>query len=1064
MLGKICAGPKGGASSSGLAAYLVGYAVAGKGASREEIAAAIVAVELEAEVREDRGVGRIWSPEAGHGTRPSSILVRGCESYATAAMEIDADAAISKGVEHSALHFVWSFPTSESNHLTDEQVLQFAQESMEKVGLGEHRAILVVHRDTIVRDPKSGVVIDGNVHVHAAVGAVHPVTGIAYDQKGLYRRLARADREIEQAYGLEYQRGLYVIRDAHTPQEHIEEATGEELAAWRRERREERLVGMERRSSEAYRKRDQDFGRFADATIAPRLRTSMDLARSRGREPDWATEHAVAARYGCEIQQDDEGRVILRDVGVGELRLAHSKIERRAERGMDAAGAEREDIDAALAAMRSEHQKSQTAERDRKRKEGDIVGLDSILGDDRSDMLAFQTEEQAEHAFNEAVEADPSLILREITSQQSTFSRSDVDAALGWRIADPEALQRLSDLVVGHESVRALEANTRYPLLTTTEILAIEDRLHDDARELASRESGITVTQVAAAIERFEKSQKEGFRLSDEQRAALVMLERGSLVTIEGLPGTGKTTVMSAVRELAEAEGREIVGLTLSQAAAERLESEAGFRCVNTARAHIMEEANEKVIPMRGVVVVDEAGMVDSRAMARIVALAKERESIVVAIGDTRQLQPIDAGASFRILREAARKRNAYTELRDVQRQRRTWHRESVIDLADAIVEKDDHKRLALVKSSLQRLEKNGAITWVGTRDEAIDRAVTSARTYRAAGLQDTLLLAADKDTVRHLSEEDRRRDGREGAGRTYKTEGGLRELAAADRFVFLENSLSGKRALGVRNGDTGTVVSAEGKRIAVRLDREDRVVEFSPRSYKAWDHANSCSVHRSQGASVGAGVALLDRSASAELAFVALSRSKSALDIVVSQESFADLDDLANHISQRISLKSTTRTYDEEIARTGGLDNIWARKIQRAEEQHSNPLRQQWQSEIVEPMLAARRERLRESSEALRVARHENGGGRGGLGNRLERDRELLRQAKGRNATIIAETTAPRFRTCAKEQEAAQDRIHEAQRIRRQQREVTRRRDRSARAMIGERDVLSSHELEQER
>ena len=1063
MLGKICAGPKGGASSSGLAQYLVGYAVAGKGATKEEIAAAIDAVELEAEARDDRGVGRTWAPVAGHGTRPSAILVRGCESYATAAMEIDADAAISKGVEHSAMHFVWSFPTGESNDLTDEQVLAFAQESLEKLGLADHRALLVVHRDTLVRDPETGRIIDGNVHVHGAVGAVHPVTGIAYDTHGIYRRLAHADREIEQKNGLEYGRGLYVIRDAHTPEEHIEEASKEELAAWRRERREERLVAMERRSAEGYQKRDKDFSRYADATVAPRLRTALDLARQRGRGPDWASLHAVSARYGCELQTDAEGRVILRDVGVGELRIAHSKIERAKERELEAAGAEREEIDQTLAALRSEHQKTQAGERDRKRQHGDTITLDEVLGDDRSDMPAFQTEEQAEEAFIKSVEADPSIILRELTDQQSTFSRSDIDAALGRRIADPEALERLGDLVVGHESVRALEADTRYPLLTTTEILRVEDRLHDDAKDLVSRPSGISAKQIDKAINHYEKHQKNGFRLSDEQCQALHLLERGSLVTIEGLPGVGKTTIMSAVRELADAQHKEIVGLTLSQAAAERLESEAGFACVNTARARIMEEGGKPIIPVRGIVVVDEAAMVDSRAMQSIVDLAAARESIVVAIGDTRQLQPIDAGASFRILREVSKDHGTYSELRNVQRQHRSWHRESVIELADAIVEKDDAKRLALVRSALKRLDEHKAITWTANRDDAIDAAVKSARGYRAGGLRDTLLLAADRDTVRHLSEEDRRQDHREGAGLSYTTEGGQRELTPGDRFVFLENSLSGRRALGVRNGDTGTVFETKSDRIFVKLDHEDRVVQFSPRTYKSWDHGNALTVHKSQGASVGAGVALLDRSASAELAFVALSRSKTALDLVVSRESFADIDDLAKHISQRISLKTTTRTYEEELQKTGGPDNIWAKKMQRADEQAANPMRKQWQSEVVEPMLLSRRERLKESSEMLRearkIARSEGGGF--SLSERLERDRELLKLAKERNGTIIQETTPPKFRAWAKDQERDQQRQRDQQRTREQQKTRDPRRERSARATNRDNEIHYDHGYE---
>lgn len=1040
MVGKLCAGPKGGGSAGGLAAYLVGYAVAGKGASTAEIAAAIDAVDLEAEARGDRGVGEVWAPAAGHGTRPSSVLVRNCDSYATAAMEMDADAATNAGVRHSAMHFVWSFSTGESARLSDDQVHAYVGDVLSKLGLAEHRSIAVVHRDTLVRDA-SGAVIDGNLHVHVAVGAVHPRTGLAYDRTGLYKRMARAERDVELEHGLEHDRGLYVVRDPGTGEARVEEATREELAAWRRERREERLVAMERRSAEGYRTRDVTFSRYADATVAPRLRMAMEASRQAGPEPDWATLHAVAARYGCELQADAEGRVVLRDVGVGELRLAHERERRDLRREMEATGAERDAIDDALAERKAAHERDETAERDRKRKEGDTVALDATLGDDRADMPAFEDEEAAERAYIAAVEAEPEIVLRELTSSSSTFARDDVDAALGRRIADPLELERLGDLVVRHESVRALSADARYPLLTTTEILAAEERLHTDARELAGRSSGITAADVAAAIARFEAKQSTAaapFRLSTEQRDGLGLLERGACVVLEGLPGTGKTTVMSAVRELAEAQGRRIVGLTLSQAAAERLESEAGFGCVNTARARIMEQGGEEVIPRRGIVVVDEAAMVDSRAMARIVELAKERESVVFAIGDTRQLQPIDAGASFRILRDVAHEAGAYAELRDVQRQKRDWHREAVVLLADAIAERDEGQRLDLVRRAVATLEEHGAITWAADRDSAIDHAVTSARTYRAAGFTDTLLLAGDKDTVRHLSEQERREQGREGLGNRYATSGGCRELVEGDRFIFLENSLTGKRALGVRNGDTGTVLHADAGRVEVRLDRDDgRVVAFSPRSYRAWDHANALTVHKSQGASVGAGVAVFDRSASAELAFVAASRSKHALDFVVPLTAFRDVDDLARHIADRIAIKTTTRNFEEVVERTGGRATDRVRNIAAQRDAESSTLRRLWHEQVVEPLRAVRVERLRIARTAYAKEREAAAGG--SLTARLERQRDVLRDFRRRAAEIIAETTPQRYNDWLREREHAQERAHETRRTREAERRLLR-------------------------
>lgn len=84
MVGKLCAVPANGGSASGLIEYLVGYAISEKGATREQIADALDGVYAEAEGRSDLGVNVIWSPEAGHGTRPSSVLARNCASFSTA--------------------------------------------------------------------------------------------------------------------------------------------------------------------------------------------------------------------------------------------------------------------------------------------------------------------------------------------------------------------------------------------------------------------------------------------------------------------------------------------------------------------------------------------------------------------------------------------------------------------------------------------------------------------------------------------------------------------------------------------------------------------------------------------------------------------------------------------------------------------------------------------------------------------------------------------------------------------------------------------------------------------
>lgn len=617
--------------------------------------------------------------------------------------------------------------------------------------------------------------------------------------------------------------------------------------------------------------------------------------------------------------------MLIRDVGIGELRIQHERQRRDLRVALREQGTDPTEIDERLGEMRAEHERAETLEREGKRRTGETVSLRAALREELGDLGAFASLDAAEQRIVDRVAARPSLVLVDVTAQSSTFTREDVDLWLASRFSDPAQIERLGDLVVRCDSVRVLSADSAQPLMTTTEILDIEHKLAADAAALAAAPSPFTRLDVDDAIAAYEREvphrNRTSFRLSKEQRDALQRLSCGSLVAIDGLPGVGKTTIQGAVRVLGDLTGREVVGLTLSQAAAERLEAEAGFRCVNTARARILEEGHVPVIPRNGIVVVDEAAMVDSRANGRILELARQRGSAVVEIGDVRQLQPIDFGASFRIVREAGRTAGTNAELREIQRQQHRWHREAVEKLADAIAERDESHRFHKMREALQILDDHDAITWTNHRNEAINAAITEAELQRAAG-HDTLAMASDKDTVRHLSEEDRRRQGRD-QGQRYVTDGGLREFTVGDRLMFLENSF-GKRGLGIRNGDRGTVAQAKPNRIVVELDgTKARTVAFSPTAYKSFDYANACTVHKAQGASVDAAVSVIDCSASAELLFVAASRSKHGLNIIVPRTAFRDIDEMAEHVAERISLKTTTRTYDEIAQRTGGKQTM---------------------------------------------------------------------------------------------------------------------------------------------
>jgi ATP-dependent exoDNAse (exonuclease V) alpha subunit len=74
------------------------------------------------------------------------------------------------------------------------------------------------------------------------------------------------------------------------------------------------------------------------------------------------------------------------------------------------------------------------------------------------------------------------------------------------------------------------------------------------------------------------------------------------------------------------------------------------------------------------VLVVDEAGMLGSRKLTRLLDHAQRAGAKVVLVGDDRQLSAIDAGGGFRALRL----RLGASELVENRRQQQAWEREAL--------------------------------------------------------------------------------------------------------------------------------------------------------------------------------------------------------------------------------------------------------------------------------------------------------------------------------------------------------------------------------------------------
>jgi Ti-type conjugative transfer relaxase TraA len=527
--------------------------------------------------------------------------------------------------------------------------------------------------------------------------------------------------------------------------------------------------------------------------------------------------------------------------------------------------------------------------------------FDGVIATVRAEQRAEVREENVRR-----ISGKPEILLDAVTREKATFTAADIGYALrratGLSAEDPDHDRLLAAALASPELVAIASDQRGATRYATRTMIRCEGEMARAAASLAGRNSA-KIARAAAPV-----------GLSVEQQRAWAHIVCGpDLTLVSGVAGAGKTTTLRAVADTLRAAGHRVRGASLAAIAAKKLGDEADIPASTLASLFYgWDRKNADGVPSpigaleRGdVLVVDEAGMVESRDMRRLLAEAQGAGARVVLVGDARQLQAIGPGAAFRALLDT----HGAAELNDVRRQSAEWMREATVAM-----------HAGRMEEALQSYEAAGAVHRAESTPEAMDALITRWIHDRAQGHSQFILTyySADVEALNARARAALRLRGQLGPDIRVQVQKQIRDgdgnvqqracyrtFAEGDRILFTRND----RALGVQNGALGDVLNLDASgAFKVRLD-DGNVITFNAADYGHLAQGYATTIHKAQSLTVDRAYVLASDRFNAQLAYVALSRHRHSVSLHYGRDQFPQRGDLAR-VCSRQRVKDSTLDY----------------------------------------------------------------------------------------------------------------------------------------------------------
>ena len=337
----------------------------------------------------------------------------------------------------------------------------------------------------------------------------------------------------------------------------------------------------------------------------------------------------------------------------------------------------------------------------------------------------------------------------QLSERESVLRTSDV-LKLSLNLANGEqnsveATHKAFEELINKGDLSSLGTDARgRELITTKEMLEAERRIIEDINNSKGQWQSAADKEAARAFIE-TKEDVQGWQYTEGQRQAieLILSSEDRVNIIQGNAGTGKTETFAGVKEYADKEGLEVIGIAATGKASKEI-ADKGIPAF-TIDSFL---SKDPALTQQTIIIMDESSMSGSRQIADVMEKTRDAGAKLVFVGDEKQFSSVSAGRMFTEMQDRTVVDKA--EMTEVMRAR-TDYMKSVYSALNEQSGRGDIDTQKNVDKAFSILEREGKIAEAPDRETGLRTVVSEY--FDKAARDKTVILTAYNDDRREIND-----------------------------------------------------------------------------------------------------------------------------------------------------------------------------------------------------------------------------------------------------------------------------------------------------------------------